>query len=925
MSSVWDDDDASTLLSDPVRSSASLHGGSSALQAAPPAAAADPSPKRTWRKRAATNFFSSPTVPDVYGSAKAMESQAEKAGWLWKQGSLSGFKKRWCLLLPPPTADGHSLDAASQDRWLVYYSEKSGETPNNVIVLPLGGYEVQATPPKGDRENTFRVTVTAGTKSTYSLAADTADGLFSWMESLHAGAQQSARAANASERLVQTAVANSLPRDVGGSGSDVDSSTEQDEALLRRLWAGFGATDEFAVKGERWKDFGFQRDDPVSDLRACGRLALLQLVYFVEHYPVTALTMCQTQIALDFTTAYPWATASVSVTRMLCMLMDLIQPFGVVAERRLARRNYWHLMETTETFHEVYCIMFECLDNEFKETGGTYMTFPVVLASMREKFAAVLNDTHSGESTESLRMRANARFERSGPSHRPLMYKADMFHLTLSTLPDEPIVFTVMMDRLIELGACTTEGVFRVPGDAAAILWMREEITRGENPVQVMKSCADLHSLASLFTRFLRELPEPLIPQSMYADVSALGQRGAAAGPDELEAFVSRLPTVNQIMARRLIAFLQMIDTGSTRMSTTNLAIVFVPSLVFHSDPQDMLRNAKTDQVFVSGLLARLPRRVIAEHETSDAHMHVANTLAAIHEDRMNSLGGRPPPVLQAAAPSEPEPEPEEIEPHRSGKHLWGVARGTMAMAVGLPVAVARPIAAFDPNVAVAKAVPVDATSHPSAAPQHMVPIDPATSLNAHWRHVRTAATAASASGWMIRQHHELAEEHRIAKQRAVAEQELLAQEEAELDVQLASTVAAAQQIADATLAAGARGAAAQRRWRVTGAATRVAGKVASTAARPLPPVAAPPALATVSWHEELVSVESAGESSSSRPTYSLAELVQPGAPPGVDASRKEDYLSEDDFLLAFGCSREQFDVLPKWKQKQLKRGAKLF
>jgi hypothetical protein len=36
-----------------------------------------------------------------------------------------------------------------------------------------------------------------------------------------------------------------------------------------------------------WQDFGFQRDDPVSDLRACGRLALQQLVYLLENYPTT--------------------------------------------------------------------------------------------------------------------------------------------------------------------------------------------------------------------------------------------------------------------------------------------------------------------------------------------------------------------------------------------------------------------------------------------------------------------------------------------------------------------------------------------------------------------------------------------------------------------------------------------------------------
>ena len=52
----------------------------------------------------------------------------------------------------------------------------------------------------------------------------------------------------------------------------------------------------------------------------------------------------------------------------------------------------------------------------------------------------------------------------------------------------------------------------------------------------------------------------------------------------------------------------------------------------------------------------------------------------------------------------------------RSGKHLWGVARGTMAMAIGLPIAVAKPIASFNPNVAFAEAVLIDPDQVAAAA-----------------------------------------------------------------------------------------------------------------------------------------------------------------------------------------------------------------
>merc|ERR1711920_361607 len=45
----------------------------------------------------------------------------------------------------------------------------------------------------------------------------------------------------------------------------------------------------------------------------------------------------------------------------------------------------------------------------------------------------------------------------------------------------------------------------------------------------------------------------------------------------------------------------------------------------------------------------------------------------------------------------------------------------------------------------------------------------------------------------------------------------------------------------------------------------------------------------------------------------------------GVDASRKEDYLSDDDFVLALGMNKEEFSQIPQWKRDSLKKRAGLF
>jgi len=44
-----------------------------------------------------------------------------------------------------------------------------------------------------------------------------------------------------------------------------------------------------------------------------------------------------------------------------------------------------------------------------------------------------------------------------------------------------------------------------------------------------------------------------------------------------------------------------------------------------------------------------------------------------------------------------------------------------------------------------------------------------------------------------------------------------------------------------------------------------------------------------------------------------------------VDPSKREGYLSEEEFKTAFGMSRSDYGALPKWKQQAAKKKAGLF
>jgi hypothetical protein len=60
------------------------------------------------------------------------------------------------------------------------------------------------------------------------------------------------------------------------------------------------------------------------------------------------------------------------------------------------------------------------------------------------------------------------------------------------------------------------------------------------------------------------------------------------------------------------------------------------------------------------------------------------------------------------------------------------------------------------------------------------------------------------------------------------------------------------------------------------------------------------------------------------RKKYSLEDLKTKNLP-DVPKHAKEEYLNDEDFTVAFGMERPDFERLPPWKQKNLKQKAGLF
>uniref|UniRef100_A0A8C6Y5V6 Villin-1 n=1 Tax=Naja naja TaxID=35670 RepID=A0A8C6Y5V6_NAJNA len=63
----------------------------------------------------------------------------------------------------------------------------------------------------------------------------------------------------------------------------------------------------------------------------------------------------------------------------------------------------------------------------------------------------------------------------------------------------------------------------------------------------------------------------------------------------------------------------------------------------------------------------------------------------------------------------------------------------------------------------------------------------------------------------------------------------------------------------------------------------------------------------------------------STYPLEKLMNVAPDDLPKDIDPSRKEQYLSEDDFFQIFGMSQQDFAALPSWKQMSLKKEKGLF
>jgi hypothetical protein len=94
-------------------------------------------------------------------------------------------------------------------------------------------------------------------------------------------------------------------------------------SLLTTLWEVlFPSEGPFQRDSLIWKEAGFQKSDPVSDLKASGVLSLRAMTYLGVKYPLKAQSMLKSN-KTNTKTNYPFAIVGINITLLLAELLNL--------------------------------------------------------------------------------------------------------------------------------------------------------------------------------------------------------------------------------------------------------------------------------------------------------------------------------------------------------------------------------------------------------------------------------------------------------------------------------------------------------------------------------------------------------------------------------------------------------------------------
>lgn len=173
--------------------------------------------------------------------------------------------------------------------------------------------------------------------------------------------------------------------------------TDENEQYLVDLYVKAGLSSnqqQYVRKGDIWKELGFQNHDPVSDIRGGGILCLDNMLYFLKVHRHVAQAMIRKRAkGWDTYETYPWAPASINLTRLVASEFGICGPGGQLKTMTggpFPPKTSYHMLLESDGFSRIYVLAFLLLDKVWDEEEATYMQFNSVLETVRSELSEAI-------------------------------------------------------------------------------------------------------------------------------------------------------------------------------------------------------------------------------------------------------------------------------------------------------------------------------------------------------------------------------------------------------------------------------------------------------------------------------------------------------------------------------------------------------
>ena len=162
------------------------------------------------------------------------------------------------------------------------------------------------------------------------------------------------------------------------------------------------------------------------------------------------------------------------------------------------------------------------------------------------------------------------------------LYEIFWFQIRLAPKLVVPKPLVDMVNKMFELNAEGTQGIFRLPGDMNKLDTMISDLEHGR-PYMEGQS---VHDIASLFKRWYRDLPGSILSKE---EVSRLME---ANSDSAMIALANNLPAMQKYCLMYLIGFLQRMVKAEevTKMNVHNLGMVFAPNVLYIDPDEDPMK-----------------------------------------------------------------------------------------------------------------------------------------------------------------------------------------------------------------------------------------------------------------------------------------------------------------------------------------------